>query len=82
MLDTITHLKEAPAVRLTPRDEEVLRLTITRMTDKQIGENMGISRSGVRRHKEKMLLRNDCESMSELIARYCAESGEETQKNG
>jgi DNA-binding CsgD family transcriptional regulator len=80
MLDTTTHLKDAPAVRLTPRGEEVLRLTIARMTDKQIGENMGISRSGVRRHKEKMLLRNDCESISELIARYCAEGGEETQK--
>jgi DNA-binding CsgD family transcriptional regulator len=81
MLDTTTYLKDAPAVRLTPRDEEVLRLTMARLTDKQIGENMSISRSGVRRHKEKMLLRNDCESISELIARYCAESAKETRKN-
>jgi DNA-binding CsgD family transcriptional regulator len=82
MLDTATYLKDAPAVRLTPRGKEVLRLTMARMTDRQISEHMCISRSGVRRHKEKMLLQNDCESMPELMARYRAVNDEEIQKNG
>jgi DNA-binding CsgD family transcriptional regulator len=81
MLDTATHLKDAPAVKLTPRGEEVLRLTMARMTNRQISEHFGISFSGVRRHKERMCLQNDC-SISELIVRYRAESGKKTCKNG
>jgi DNA-binding CsgD family transcriptional regulator len=71
MLDT-TGLSDAPAVRLTPRGKEVLRLLLTGMTNRRIGECMGISLSGVRRHREKMLQQNGCESMLELIARYHA----------
>jgi DNA-binding CsgD family transcriptional regulator len=39
---------------------------------RQIAERMGISLSGVRRHCEKMLWQNNCESMLELIAKYQA----------
>jgi DNA-binding CsgD family transcriptional regulator len=37
---------------------------------REIGERMGMSLSGVTRHKEKMLLQNDCNSMTELLLKY------------
>jgi DNA-binding CsgD family transcriptional regulator len=61
---------DAPAVRLTPRGGEVLRLVLRGYTDRRIADAMGMSLSGVRRHKEKMLLQNDCVSMLELIAKH------------
>ena len=57
-------------VRLSPRGREVLLLYMDGFSYKQIGESLGMSLSGVRRHREKMLWQNDCESMMELIARY------------
>lgn len=40
------------------------------LTTSRIGERLGISASGVKRHKEKMLLQNHCGTMLELIAKY------------
>ena len=42
------------------------------ITYKQIAERLGISLSGVRRHREKMLWQNECRSMLELVAKYQA----------
>lgn len=61
---------DAPTVRLSPRGKDVLRLFMRGFTYKQISENLGMSISGVRRHREKMLWQNDCESVLELIAKY------------
>ena len=57
-------------LKLTPRGKEVFQLILTGMSDKKIGETLGMSYSGVRRHKEKMLLANSCDSMLELVAKY------------
>ena len=57
-------------IKLTPRGAEVFRRILQGASDRQIAEHLGISYSGVRRHKEKMLLANGCEFMRELIARY------------
>jgi DNA-binding NarL/FixJ family response regulator len=57
-------------IKLSPRGREVLLLFMKGFTYKQIGESLGMSMSGVQRHREKMLWQNDCESMMELIARY------------
>ena len=57
-------------LRLTPRGTEVFELIIKGLSDKRIGEHLGMSYSGVRRHREKMLLCNNCASMRELIAKY------------
>lgn len=59
-------------IKLTPRGKEVFQLILEGLGDKQIGERLGISYSGVRRHKEKMLINNSCESMLELISKYYA----------
>ena len=73
-------LKDAPVVRLSPRGREILALFMSGHTYKQITERLGISRSAVRRHFEKMLWQNDCESMLELIARYRAQlAAEQTE---
>ena len=39
-------------------------------TYRQIAERLGMGVGGVRRHLEKMLWQNDCESMLKLIAKY------------
>lgn len=57
-------------LKLTPRGAEVFQLILKGMSDKKIGETLGMSYSGVRRHKEKMLLANDCNDMLELVAKY------------
>lgn len=66
------------SLKLTPRGTEVFRLILEGLSDKRIGERLGISYSCVRRHKEKMLLENGCKTMLELVAKYyaaCADSG-------
>jgi DNA-binding CsgD family transcriptional regulator len=57
-------------IKLSPRGKEVFALIVEGMSSKRIGERLGISVSGVRRHKEKMLIRNKCASMLELLAKY------------
>jgi len=61
------------SLKLTPRGTEVFRLFLEGLNDKRIGERLSISYSGVRRHKEKMLLANGCGTMLELAAKYYAE---------
>lgn len=58
------------AIKLTTRGKEVFQLILEGVGDKQIGERLSISYSGVRRHKEKMLIANGCQSMLELISKY------------
>jgi DNA-binding CsgD family transcriptional regulator len=59
-------------VKFSPRGKEVMELFMRGMTYKQIAERLGISLSGVNRHREKMLWQNECGSMLELVARYQA----------
>ena len=56
-------------IKLSPRGKEVFQLILKGVSDKQVGESLGISYSGVRRHKEKMLLANGCSTMLELVAK-------------
>lgn len=57
-------------IRLTPRGREVFKLSMQGLSIKKISERLGISYSGVLRHREKMLLENECSSMLQLIAKY------------
>lgn len=43
-----------PAVRLPPRQFQVVRLTAAGLTDEQIAERLGISLDSVRRHAKRM----------------------------
>ena len=72
MLNAINAEREmlSASLKLTPRGAEVFSLIIKGLSDKRIGEVLGISYSGVRRHKEKMLLANGCESILKLVAKY------------
>lgn len=54
----------------TPRGKEVFHLVLKGKKGVEIAALLGMSRSGVRRHQEKMLLQNDCRSMLELVAKY------------
>lgn len=58
------------SLKFTPRGKEVFKLILSGMSDKKIAECLGISYSGVRRHKEKMLLVNGCTTVLELISKY------------
>lgn len=62
---------EAPmcSLKLSPRGREVFQLLMEGVAVKKIGELLGISYSGVRRHKEKMLTENDCKTVQELVAK-------------
>ncbi len=55
---------------LSSRGKEVFSLILQGYRDKEIGSLLGISYSGVRRHKEKMLRGNNCASILELVGRY------------
>jgi DNA-binding CsgD family transcriptional regulator len=72
---------DTPAIKLSSRGEDVLRLLMRGFSYKQIGESLGMSISGVRRHREKMLWQNECESVLELIAKYRASHGREAPGN-
>jgi DNA-binding CsgD family transcriptional regulator len=37
---------------------------------KEISGRLGIGISGVKRHREKMLLQNECTNMLQLVAKY------------
>lgn len=55
-------------LRLTCRGREVFKLYLSGFTDTQIKEILGISYSSIRKHKEKMLIANNCDSMRALGA--------------
>lgn len=55
---------------LTPRGKEVFELVLDGKTSNEIAGFLGISYSGVLRHREKILEQNDCHSMNELVAKY------------
>jgi DNA-binding CsgD family transcriptional regulator len=59
-----------PMIRFSPRGKEVFALMLQGLRQREISERMGMSISGVKRHKEKMLLQNDCNSMMELLLKY------------
>lgn len=71
----------AEKIRLSPRGREVLELFMRSFTYQQIAQHMGISVSGVRRHCEKMLWKNGCESMLGLIAKYKLHSIHESKQH-
>lgn len=55
-------------LRLSQRGVKVFAFILDGMNTMQIAKRLGISYSGVRRHREKMLRDNHCVTMSELIA--------------
>lgn len=57
-------------IKLTSRGKDVFALIITGKTNEEIAKELGISKIGVRRHKEKMLLQNNCNTILELISKY------------
>lgn len=63
-------------LRFSPRGKEVFLLIKEGFTHKRIAEHLGMSVNGVKRHREKMLLQNDCKSILELIAKYQGTGGE------
>lgn len=70
MLYAHNNISGSDTVQLTPRGKEIFLLFLEGKTNSIIAQRLGISKSAVRRHKEKMLLANDCESMLELVAKY------------
>jgi DNA-binding CsgD family transcriptional regulator len=67
-------------IRLSPRGKEVFALIVEGMSSKLISERLGISVSGVRRHKEKMLIQNKCASLLELLAKYHGKDSGQTSR--
>jgi DNA-binding CsgD family transcriptional regulator len=66
-------------LRFTQRGKEVFLLILEGMTSKGISERLGMGVNGIKRHKDKMLWQNDCETMRELIAKYYGAAGENTE---
>jgi DNA-binding CsgD family transcriptional regulator len=66
-------------LRFSPRGKEVFSLILEGMTSKGISERLGMGVNGIKRHKEKMLWQNDCETMRELIAKYYSMAGGNTE---
>ena len=57
-------------LRFSPRGKEVFILIMEGFSIKEISGRMGIGISGVKRHREKMLLQNNCTTMLELVAKH------------
>jgi DNA-binding CsgD family transcriptional regulator len=57
-------------LRFTQRGREVFSLIMEGFTSKEISERLGMGVNGVKRHRDKMLWQNGCETMQELIAKY------------
>ena len=57
-------------LRFTPRGREVFALIVEGASSKEISERLGMGINGVKRHKDKMLWQNNCDTMRELIAKY------------
>ncbi len=55
---------------LTSRNKDIFQLFIQGCTYDEIGTRLNISYSGVRRHMEKILVKNDCANINELIGKY------------
>lgn len=60
------------SLRLTPRGALVFALLVQGVSVARIGQQLGISYSAVRRHCEKMLFQNKCDTMLELLAKHHA----------
>jgi DNA-binding CsgD family transcriptional regulator len=59
-----------PMLRFSLRGKEVFALLLGGLGNKEISERLGMSVSRVKRHRETMLLQNDCNSILKLIAKY------------
>lgn len=78
-------IADAPAstsqIKLSPRGKEVFDLFMRSFTHREIAERLGMSVSGVRRHCEKMLWKNGCNTMLALIAKYKLHRKQESTLN-
>ena len=62
--------------KLTHREIQIMNCTLRGMRIDKISEEIGISYSCVRRHKENMLARNNCTSIIEFVSKlYKASRG-------
>lgn len=52
---------------LTPREQEVMRLVVAGMLNKQIGLKLGISEITVKAHRGKMMLKMNADSVADLV---------------
>jgi FixJ family two-component response regulator len=69
---TLNEQAEVKALRecyesLTPREEEVMRLVVSGMLNKQIGLTLGISEITVKAHRGKMMLKMKADSLADLV---------------
>ena len=52
---------------LTPREQEVMRLVVAGMLNKQIGLKLGISEITVKAHRGKMMQKMKADSLADLV---------------
>ena len=69
--------KRDPAVRLTPREEEILTLLSTGFVSKEIAEKLSVSYETVRDHLKHIYNKLHVHSRGEAVARF-----KETQETG
>ena len=61
-----------PLDYLTERGRVVLELLCQGNTREQMAQILGITKSGVKKHCERLVEKNECASLYEVIARYNA----------
>jgi FixJ family two-component response regulator len=54
-------------VTLTPREQDVMRLVVAGMLNKQIGLQLGISEITVKAHRGKMMQKMKADSVADLV---------------
>ena len=58
---------KARLVRLTSREEEVMRLVVAGMSSKAVAEQLGISRRTVESHRAKVMHKTQTQSIADLV---------------
>ncbi len=68
-------------INLTTQDTKVFDYILQGYKEREIGKLLGISLSAVKRHKERMIARNNCLTIKDLIRKFYVGKSSQDKEN-